>query len=394
MLARAEGVGQPRGAARVRPPVATASAAPACSRRPASSRARRRSGRRCRSVTRSRRRSSSRRASRCSTPGSRSACRTSVRPGCRARRRRRRPRPARAWTSTSARVAEREPGMNPIEVLTSESQERMLAIVTPGDLDEVLALCERWEIRATVVGRVTDSGRFRVFDGYFDAIGVPGANPTPPLGDEPPEVSSDRHPGRRRPDREPRRRAALRPAARAAGRPRRAPGRRSRRPRCSRASRRARTSSAELLDLLASPNIADKSWVWRQYDHQLFLNTVVGPGGDAAVLRLKETDGRALALSVDGKGRFCRARPARRCAARGARGRAQRRVQRRPPARARELPELRQPRAPRGDVAVLRGGRRHGRGLPRARHPGRRRQRELLQRVARRATSTRRRSSA
>jgi phosphoribosylformylglycinamidine synthase len=63
--------------------------------------------------------------------------------------------------------------------------------------------------------------------------------------------------------------------------------------------------SGELLDLLASPNIADKSWVWRQYDHQLFLNTVTGPGGDASVLRLKETEGRALALSVDGKGRFC-----------------------------------------------------------------------------------------
>src|SRR5207244_8057265 len=66
--------------------------------------------------------------------------------------------------------------------------------------------------------------------------------------------------------------------------------------------------SDELLALLAVPTIADKSWVWRQYDHQLFLNTVVGPGGDAAVLRLKDTD-RALALSTDGKGRFCRLDP-------------------------------------------------------------------------------------
>ena len=64
----------------------------------------------------------------------------------------------------AARVAKREPGMNRIEVLTSESQERMLAIVTPENLDEVLAVCERWEVRATVAGRVTDSGRFRVFD--------------------------------------------------------------------------------------------------------------------------------------------------------------------------------------------------------------------------------------
>ncbi len=68
-----------------------------------------------------------------------------------------------------ARVAAREPHMTPVEIMTSESQERMLAIVTPDDLDEVLALCERWEIRATVVGRVTDTGRFRVYDGVFDA---------------------------------------------------------------------------------------------------------------------------------------------------------------------------------------------------------------------------------
>ena len=62
--------------------------------------------------------------------------------------------------------------------------------------------------------------------------------------------------------------------------------------------------SGELLDLLASPTIADKSWVFHQYDHQLFLNTVVGPGGDATVLRLPGTT-RALAISTDGKARFC-----------------------------------------------------------------------------------------
>src|SRR4029078_13024558 len=62
--------------------------------------------------------------------------------------------------------------------------------------------------------------------------------------------------------------------------------------------------SGELLALLATPNIADKSSVFRQYDHQLFLNTVVAPGADAAVLRLKGTR-RALALTTDGKARFC-----------------------------------------------------------------------------------------
>ena len=124
-----------------------------------------------------------------------------------------------------ARVSKREPGMNPVELLTSESQERMLAIVTPENLDEVLALCERWEIRATVVGRVTDSARFRVFDGYFDAIGVPGTNPSPPLGDDAARGVLGPPAGRRRPDRQPGRRPALPPPARAAGRPRRAPGR-------------------------------------------------------------------------------------------------------------------------------------------------------------------------
>src|SRR6185436_2975381 len=93
-----------------------------------------------------------------------------------------------------ARVPKREPGMSPVEVMTSESQERMLAIVEPPKLDAVLALARRWEIRATVVGRVTSEKRFRVFDGLFDAIGVPGENPKPPIGDAAPEVTSDAQP--------------------------------------------------------------------------------------------------------------------------------------------------------------------------------------------------------
>jgi phosphoribosylformylglycinamidine synthase subunit PurL len=204
----------------------------------------------------------------------------------------------------AARVSRREPGMNPVELLTSESQERMLAIVTPENLDEVLALCERWEIRATVVGRVTDSARFRVYDGYFDAIGVPGANPLPPLGDAAPEVSSDRIPAADVPIGSlgdgPLYHRPLAPPADLATRQDADPG-----PELATRFPPGCDLSTELLELLAAPNIADKSWVWRQYDHQLFLNTVTGPGGDASVLRLKETAGRALALSVDGKARFC-----------------------------------------------------------------------------------------
>jgi phosphoribosylformylglycinamidine synthase len=206
-----------------------------------------------------------------------------------------------------ARVAKREPGMNAVEAMTSESQERMLAIVEPAQLDAVLELARRWEIRATVVGRVTDTARFRVFDGQFDAIGVPGANPAPAAGDQPTVPSSDAPPLAdvpvgsmgdgpllHRPITRPRGQDALQAADPGAPLRDKFPV--------------GADLSAELLALLATPTIADKSWVSRQYDHQLFLNTVVGPGGDAAVLRMKGT-AKALALSTDGKARFCRLDP-------------------------------------------------------------------------------------
>jgi phosphoribosylformylglycinamidine synthase len=202
-----------------------------------------------------------------------------------------------------ARIPKREPGMNGVEVMTSESQERMLAIVTPENLQPVLDLCARWEIRASVIGRVSSSGRFRVYDGLFDAIGVPGENPPPARGDDPPQVTSDRvavadvpvaslgdGPVYDRPLAPP---ADL--AARQADDP--TPVLAERFPAGS-------DLGGELLALLSSPTIADKSWVYRQYDHQLFLNTVVGPGGDATVLRLKGTN-RGLVVSTDGKARFC-----------------------------------------------------------------------------------------
>ncbi len=206
-----------------------------------------------------------------------------------------------------ARVAKREPGMNPVETMTSESQERMLAIVEPGKLDAVLALARRWEIRATVVGRVTDTARFRVYEGLFDAVGVPGENPPGAAGDDAPEVSSDAPPIAdvpveslgdgplyRRPAARPRAQDALQAADPRAQLRDKFPA--------------GTDLSGELLALLATPTIADKTWVSRQYDHQLFLHTVVGPGGDAAVLRVKDS-GKGLALATDGKARFCRLDP-------------------------------------------------------------------------------------
>ena len=207
-----------------------------------------------------------------------------------------------------ARAPHREPGMNPVELMTSESQERMLAIVTPEHLDEVLALCERWEVRASVIGRVTDSGRFRVYDGLFDAIGVPGTNPAPPIGDAPAEISSDRTPIADVPiaslgDGPVYHRSLVRPADHAE--------RLAQDPAAELARRfpAGTDLTDELLALLASPNIADPAWVYRQYDHQLFLNTVVGPGGDASVLRLQDAAPRALAISVDGTARFSALEP-------------------------------------------------------------------------------------
>src|SRR4051812_42895742 len=220
-----------------------------------------------------------------------------------------------------ARVAQREPGMNAVEVMTSESQERMLAIVTPDRLDDVLEVARRWEVRATVAGRVTDTGRFRVFEGTFDALGVPGNNPAPPPGGTSAPVTSDARPIADVPA------SSLgdgpvyhRPLARPADLDDLQaddPG-----PVLCAKFPAGTDLSGELLALLATPTIADKSWIYRQYDHQLFLNTVVGPGADATVLRLRtprRASGQrandadvarpAVAISTDGKGRFCRLDP-------------------------------------------------------------------------------------
>ncbi|MBI2708262.1 MAG: phosphoribosylformylglycinamidine synthase subunit PurL [Actinobacteria bacterium] len=173
-----------------------------------------------------------------------------------------------------AAVPRREPGMHAWEVMTSESQERMLAIVTPEALDEVLRLCDRWDVRATVIGRVTPSGRLRILDGFDGEV----------LADVPAASLHDAAPSYDRPCAEPSdraRRLADDPGAPAGG---------------------------EITTALLA-GLCDTSWIWRQYDHQLFLNTVEAPGGDAAVLRLKHPTtgldtGRGLALTTDGNHRW------------------------------------------------------------------------------------------
>jgi phosphoribosylformylglycinamidine synthase II len=179
-------------------------------------------------------------------------------------------------------VPRREEGMEPWEVMTSESQERMLAIVTPESWPAVADICERWQVRATVIGTVTEpdpdgGGRLRIRDGAD----------SPVLADVPAASLSDDAPLYDRP------RAAPRPADAPPPAPP-AP------PEC----------AADLLALVSSPR-----WVYRQYDHQLFLNTVAGPGSDAALLRLAgpglPPSTRGVALTTDSNPRACALDPRR-----------------------------------------------------------------------------------
>lgn len=182
-------------------------------------------------------------------------------------------------------VHQRELGMAPFEVMTSESQERMLAIVRPEHLDEVLAIAARWEVTAVVVGTVTGTGRLRVLD--TDDGTVLADMPARSLEEDAPRYDRPRTP-------------PVDLAARWADQPELYVG-------------PADTDRGRVgRDLLAM--LADTAWVSSQYDHQLFLNTVQGPGGDAAVLRLKHPvtgfdTGRALALTTDSNHRWCAVDP-------------------------------------------------------------------------------------
>ena len=279
-----------------------------------------------------------------------------------------------AWTSTSRAVPLREAGMAPYEIMTSESQERMLAIITPENLEAVAgALCEKWEVRASVVGRVVEPEVRRERRAPRDAARARRLR----RGDS----------GRGSGGGAGRRGAPLRPAARAA---RRASTR------CAPTTRRRRADGSASDDLLAM--LVDPAWVYRQYDSQLFLNTVVGPGRDAALLRLARPGPARLARGHRALDRLepalVRARSSPRHRLTRGRGRGEPRLRGRERQGRRELPQLRQPRAPRGHVAARRVDRRDGRGVRGPRAAGHRRQRLALQRERRARTSTRPRCSA
>jgi phosphoribosylformylglycinamidine synthase len=173
--------------------------------------------------------------------------------------------------------------MEPWEVMTSESQERMLAIVTPQDWPAVAEVCARWEVRAAVIGRVTEPD---IEDGRpVGRLRIREREGGPIVADVPAASLADDGPRYHRP---------LAPPVDLAAR--RAAGPESLDP--------PEDCTADLLALLCDP-----SWVYRQYDHQLFLNTVEGPGGDAALLRLGgpglPTSRRGVALTTDANPRWC-----------------------------------------------------------------------------------------
>jgi phosphoribosylformylglycinamidine synthase len=167
------------------------------------------------------------------------------------------------------RVPLREPGMEPFEIMISESQERMLAVIDPASTEEVLAVCTRWQTGAATIGRVTDTDAIRVTRDEEVVADLPISAlidecPLYDLEPQEPEVwlygnsiTLDREAG----------------------------------------------PNDVLTALLASPNVASKRWAFEQYDSIVQSRTVRRPGSaDAAVLRLEET-GAAIAVSIDGNGR-------------------------------------------------------------------------------------------
>ncbi|WP_422448066.1 phosphoribosylformylglycinamidine synthase subunit PurL [Thermoanaerobacterium sp. DL9XJH110] len=171
-----------------------------------------------------------------------------------------------------ALVPRREEGMTPYEVMISESQERMLVIVEKGHEEEVRKIFEKWDLNAVKIGTVTDDGMLRVLENGRVVAEVPARS----LAEGAPTVK-----------RESRRPAYMDKIDFDISKIT-LPG----------------DLNGVLLRLLSSPNIARKEWVYRQYDHTVRTDTVVPPGSDAAVLRIKGTK-KGIALTADCNGLYC-----------------------------------------------------------------------------------------
>ncbi len=182
-------------------------------------------------------------------------------------------------------IPRREPGLEPFEVMISESQERMLAIVRPERWDDVRGVCERWGLPAAIVGRVTADGDVRVIAGGLDPSGRPNAGAVELARIPAAALTSDAIVHRRLASPPPRRRAAPAPGIdleAADGLP-----------------ERGMDPGAVLVSLLGGANLSSRRWVHEQYDSSVQANTVVGPGHGAAVIRIKGTT-KALVATTDG----------------------------------------------------------------------------------------------
>ena len=185
-------------------------------------------------------------------------------------------------------VPQRETGMTAYEMMLSESQERMLIVSEKGRERQVLEIFERWDLDAVIIGRVTDNQKLRVIHRGVVEAEIPNSA----LTDEAPkyerpqksfEISSE--------DVAPKISTGLKKLA----------GETS-------YTQPSALMTEVLRRLLAQPDIASKEWVYRQYDHMVRTNTVVLPGSDAAVIRVKETR-RSLAMSLDCNGRYSHLNP-------------------------------------------------------------------------------------
>ncbi len=173
------------------------------------------------------------------------------------------------------KVPVREPGMTPYEILLSESQERMLVCVKKGKEKEVEEIFRKWELNSAIIGETNSSGIFRVRLNGETVAEIPSESLV--LGGGAPVYTRET----RKPER------IEQPAhLNLADFP------------------LSRDWNKDLLSLLASPNICNKDWVYNQYDSMVRTNTALGPGSDAAVMRIRKTR-KAIAFTTDCNGRYC-----------------------------------------------------------------------------------------
>ena len=172
-------------------------------------------------------------------------------------------------------VPQRETGMTTYEIMLSESQERMLIVAAAGREREVVDIFKKWELDAVVIGHVTDDGHLRVNKSGQTIADIPNSA----LTDEAPVYQ--------------------RPIAKQESTP-------------PTTVNQVESSTAELnstfMRVITQPGIASREWVYRQYDHMVRTNTVVLPGSDAAVIRIKEKR-RGLAMTLDSNARYCQVDP-------------------------------------------------------------------------------------